>query len=146
MQPLEAAMNWIERRVEEDQVRGAIAWRDVARHIGTFALGSRSPTRSFDPRLGLHAARVLADEARLAQDDSMEARKLTNARAAIAGYTLGSAYAAHQEDRRGKLFVGYWADMTVFDKNPLEGAAEDLLEAQVLMTVIDGEIVWVADE
>lgn len=146
MQSFEATTNWIEMRVEEDQVRGAFAWRDVAQHIGTFALGSRSPVRSFDPRLGLHAARVLADKAPAVSDVSPEKHKLTNARAAIAGYTMGAAYAAHQEDRRGKLFVGYWADMTVFDTNPIEGAVDDLLNAQVLMTIIDGEIVWAADE
>ena len=146
MQPYEATANWIERRLPEDQVRGAVAWRDVASHIGTFALGSRSPVRSPDPRIGLQAARFL-DKQGIADDgDSVAKRELMAARAAVAGYTLGAAYAAHQEDRRGQLFEGFWADMTVFDRNPIEGPAETLLDAQVILTIIDGKVVWSADE
>ena len=145
MQPLESMTDWIERRVEQDQVRGALAWRDVAPNIGRFALGSRSPSRSPDPLVGLHAARVLAGQAPKHPDVSEEKRDLVNARAALAGYTAGAAYASHQEDRRGQLFEGFWADMTVFDKSPVEGELDELLQANVLMTIIGGEIVWTAD-
>lgn len=142
MQPVEARTGWIEKRLPADQVRGTLAWRDVAPDVGRIAFGSDFPRRTADPRLGLHAARELANQAGTDPSESAGISELVNARAALLGYTLGAAHAAHQDDRRGRLFQGYWADMTVFDRDPVEGTTDELLEANVTATIINGEVVW----
>ena len=66
-------------------------------------------------------------------------------REALAGFTSGAAHAVHQEDRRGRLQPGFFADLTVLDLDPLRSPPEDLLRTKVVMTVVNGEVVYLAD-
>jgi predicted amidohydrolase YtcJ len=62
---------------------------------------------------------------------------------ALGGMTSGPAFAATQEDRRGLLARGYGGDLTVLDVDLTQlgwGDAQRALEATVLMTVVNGEI------
>jgi predicted amidohydrolase YtcJ len=61
---------------------------------------------------------------------------------ALSAFTFGAAHAARQEQRRGRLCVGYAADLTVFDRDPLTCEPARLLDARVLLTIIDGEVVY----
>ena len=63
---------------------------------------------------------------------------------AIAGLTAGPAYSIKQEDRLGKLQIGYLANMTVFDKDFLHDDLEEVADARVVATIIDGEEVYKA--
>ena len=59
------------------------------------------------------------------------------------GFGSGAAFAATQEDRRGLLARGYGGDLTVLDVDLTQlglGDAKRALEATVLMTVVNGEI------
>ena len=59
----------------------------------------------------------------------------------LRAFTAGSAHAAFDEDRLGVLKVGMRADVTVVDRDLFQVEPLDLLEAKVLMTVVDGEVV-----
>ena len=61
---------------------------------------------------------------------------------AIAGLTAGPAYSVKQENHIGKLQIGYAANMSVFDKDFLYGDIEDIADAKVIATIIDGEEVY----
>ena len=61
---------------------------------------------------------------------------------ALEGFTSGAAWAAREEEVRGRLLPGYFADMTVLTVDPVYAPAEDLLSARVRMTVIEGEVVY----
>jgi predicted amidohydrolase YtcJ len=45
-----------------------------------------------------------------------------------------------QDDRRGRLLPGYAADLTVLDVDPLRGEARALLDARVLLTIVNGRV------
>lgn len=60
---------------------------------------------------------------------------------AIRSYTLESAYAEKMEQRKGSLTPGKLADLIVLSENILTAPPERLLEAQVLLTIFDGQIV-----
>lgn len=59
--------------------------------------------------------------------------------------TINAAYAIHSENEIGSLEAGKLADMVVLSDNPLEVAADDLKDIQVLMTMIDGKVEYCAD-
>jgi predicted amidohydrolase YtcJ len=63
-------------------------------------------------------------------------------RTALELYTVGSAYAAFMEEELGRIKVGYRADLTVLDGDPVGCEPAELLEMAVLMTVVDGKGVW----
>jgi hypothetical protein len=61
---------------------------------------------------------------------------------AIKAYTINAAYAAFEDDVRGSLRAGKLADVTIFDRNLLKIASEDILKAEVTHTIVDGKIVF----
>ena len=63
---------------------------------------------------------------------------------AIRMFTVEAAYASYEENERGTLGVGKYCDMVVLDKNLYEIDPDEIKDANVIMTVIDGEIVYEA--
>jgi predicted amidohydrolase YtcJ len=61
---------------------------------------------------------------------------------ALQAYTIDAAYASFEENIKGTLEVGKLADFTVIDQNLLKIDPEDIADAQVMMTVVGGEIVY----
>lgn len=143
MQPVHAIsdMPWAVDRLGKARSRGAYAWRALAPELGRLAFGSDFPVESPDPLAGLFAARMRSNPGD-APEKALPADQSLDGIAALAGFTSGAAYAAHQEERRGRLLPGYATDITVLTIDPVTCAAADLLAARVTMTVINGEIVW----
>ena len=63
---------------------------------------------------------------------------------AIAGFTMGSAYVNHLDDRTGSIEPGKLADLAVVDRNLFEHPVEEIGEASVLQTFVEGERVYEA--
>jgi len=61
---------------------------------------------------------------------------------AIKMYTIDAAYSVFDEDVRGSIKKGKLADITVFDKNLFEIDSKDILNMEVVMTIVDGKIVF----
>ena len=94
------------------------------------ALGSDASITDFDPLLGIHAA-VTAGHG---QGISVEE--------AVYAYTLGSAYAEFQEDVKGSIESGKLADFIMLSEDIFAIPAADTPKAKVLMTVVNGRIVY----
>ena len=57
-------------------------------------------------------------------------------------FTKWPAYAIFQEEDLGTIEVGKYADFSVFDKNILTIDNMDILDTKVVMTIINGEVVY----
>jgi len=64
---------------------------------------------------------------------------------ALALYTTGSAYAAGEEDRKGRLAAGMLADFVVLDADPLTVPPDSLADIGVRQTWVGARRVWAAD-
>jgi predicted amidohydrolase YtcJ len=62
----------------------------------------------------------------------------------IRGYTLDAAYQLHMEDELGSLTVGKKADLVVLDKNLFEVGSYEIHKVKVLMTMMNGNVVYEA--
>ncbi len=148
MQPTHAASDlaWLTARLGGERLRTAYAWRALAPQLGRIAFGSDFPVESPDPLKGLFAARTRLVDAEGAQVEfagrHVKADQCLDGARALAGYTSGAAFAAFQEDRRGRLAPGYFCDMTVITVDPTRCLTEELQTARVVMTVINGTVVW----
>ena len=61
---------------------------------------------------------------------------------ALAGYTSGSAWAAHQEGIKGTLEVGMLADVVVLDRDLFSMPSAELPNASVQATIVGGRLVY----
>jgi predicted amidohydrolase YtcJ len=60
----------------------------------------------------------------------------------IRGFTIDAAYQLHMEDEIGSLEVGKKADLVVLDKNLFDTDAYEIHNIEVVMTLMDGNIVY----
>jgi predicted amidohydrolase YtcJ len=59
---------------------------------------------------------------------------------ALLSYTLWNAFAAFEEQEKGSLTPGKYADLVVLSKDLLRCAPEEILRAQVLKTIVGGQV------
>ena len=64
---------------------------------------------------------------------------------ALASYTVNPAYAAFEEDVKGTLTVGKFADITILSQNILTVPDDEILNTEVIYTIIDGEVRYSRD-
>lgn len=62
----------------------------------------------------------------------------------IRGYTLDAAYQLHMENEIGSLSIGKKADLVVLDKNLFETQAYSIHKIRVMMTIMNGDVVYQA--
>jgi predicted amidohydrolase YtcJ len=65
---------------------------------------------------------------------------------ALDAFTIGSAYVNHHDNQTGSIEVGKLADIAVLDRNLFEIEDGKLGDAKVLLTLVEGEPVFVSDE
>ncbi|MCX6649603.1 MAG: amidohydrolase [Candidatus Bathyarchaeota archaeon] len=61
---------------------------------------------------------------------------------AIKCYTLNGAYASFDEDVKGSIEVGKLADVAVIDRDLTKSKPEDIRDAKVYMTIVNGKILY----
>ncbi len=62
--------------------------------------------------------------------------------AALAAFTIGSAYVNHDERDAGSIEAGKRADLVVLDRNLFAQPAEEIAQAEVDLTLVDGKAVY----
>ncbi len=145
MQPPHAVedMAWAEQRLGPERVRGAYAWRTLRGHGVRLILNSDLAGSDHDVFYGLHAAVTRRDRT-LAPDGGWYPEQALSPEEALRGYTSWPAWAAFAEESRGRIAPGMVADLTVLSLDPLKVGSSrpaDLLEGEVRMTLVGGEIV-----
>jgi predicted amidohydrolase YtcJ len=131
--------NW-SVRLGNDRCDRAFQIRSLRESGATIALGSDWPVARFDPREGMAAARLRRPPGhpeRGAYDD-----QALDGLAALEGYTTGAALTGGDGDRLGRLIPGYQADVTVMADDPVNVDGDELVSLPVLLTVVDGEVVF----
>lgn len=143
MVPLEATIDrpWVVARLGEERARGLAGWRALVPDLGRLAFGGDFPVERPDPLGSLYAARTRLHPGSNVHGPLEEGATLDGGRA-LAAFTSGAAYAAFQDDRRGRLLPGFACDVTVVSVDPTTCPADDLRRAKVLMTVVNGQIAW----
>lgn len=70
------------------------------------------------------------------------ARKKSQGKKALRMLTLDAAYAAFEEDIKGSIEAGKLADVVVLSQDIMKIDEEEILNTEVLMTILDGKIIY----
>jgi predicted amidohydrolase YtcJ len=109
------------------------------------AFGSDYPVYSMNPLLGIYTAVTRQTPAGTPAGGWYSQGRI-GVEAALRHYTSDAAYASFEEDVKGSLTVGKYADFVVLSHDILQLAPERLLDARVLLTVMDGRVTYRASE
>jgi predicted amidohydrolase YtcJ len=129
-------------RLGATRLAGAYAWKTFIDLGLPVPGGSDAPVERGDPRVEFYAAVARRDIRGKAGPDSLwhPEQKVTREQA-LKMFTVWPAYAAFEEDVRGTIEAGKWADLTIFDRDLMTVPEAEILTARPVMTVIAGEIV-----
>jgi len=144
MQPTHCTsdMRWAEARAGKERCKGAYAWRSFLDAGVPLAFGTDWAVEPLNPMGGLYAAVTRTDlETGQPEEGWFPEQRLTMMEA-VRAYTLGSAYADFREQELGSITVGKLADLVVLDKDIFTVSAREILSTSVVMTVVDGKIVY----
>ncbi|HEY6931141.1 MAG TPA: amidohydrolase family protein, partial [Thermoanaerobaculia bacterium] len=98
------------------------------------------PVESQSPLLGFYAAVTRQDLSGNPAGGWRPQERLSR-REALALFTTGAAYAAFEENRRGRIAAGYDADLTVLGKDPMAAPEREIPSIPVVLTITGGKIV-----
>ena len=125
------------KRIDE----GAYVWRKLLDTGAVLANGTDAPV---EPVSAIASFYSLVTRKTLKGDPPggyEPAQKLTR-QEALRAYTLDAAYAAFEEEIKGSLTPGKWADFVVLDQDIMTVDEADLLQTRVLRTVVGGKTVF----
>ncbi len=135
---------WAEERLGPERVHHAYAWRSLRQAGAHLTFNADNPGSDHDIFYGLHAGMTRRDKEREPEDGWYPEESLTPEET-VRAYTDWSAYATFREHLTGTVEPGRWADLTVLNVDPFVLGETDpgaLLAGAVILTVVDGEIVY----
>ena len=131
----------IDRLGETRIIEGAYVWQKLLKSGAKIVNGTDVPVEPINPLASFYAS-VARKTLEGTPEGGYEPDQRMTREEALRSYTLDAAYGAFMEDITGSIEVGKLADFTVFDKDIMQITEQEILETQVTMTVIDGNIVF----
>jgi len=143
MQPSHAIgdLKFAPDRLGSERLYGAYAWKSLLDTGAVIIGGSDAPVEVGTPQIEFYAAVARKDLEGFSTEDWYADEALSREQA-LALFTSAPAYAAFMEEDLGTIEVGKIADFTVFDRDLMTVPEADILQAETVMTVVHGEIVF----
>jgi len=134
----------INRLGEQRIVEGAYGWQRLLKSRAVVINGTDAPVEPVNP-IDCFYASVTRKTLKGVPPGGYEPGQQMTREQALRSYTLSAAFGAFEENLKGSIEPGKYADFTVFDQDIMTVPEDDLLKTKVLMTIVNGEVVY-ADE
>ncbi|MBN2357094.1 amidohydrolase [candidate division KSB1 bacterium] len=133
-------MRWIENRVGE---RASTTYRlnSFYQAGAAVAFGTDWTVEPIDPMLTLYAA-VTREYPQGGPEGGWQPQEKVTLEQALTGYTIGSAFAEHCEQVKGRLSPGFYADLVILSQDLFTTPPRQWLETKVDVTVVGGKVVF----
>ncbi len=140
VQPTHATsdMYWAEDRLGHKRMAGAYAYQTLLATSGIVALGTDFPVESVNPYYTFYAAVARKDLKGYPDAGFIPEQSLTREQA-LRGMTEWAAYAQFEENEKGRLLPGFFADFTVLSADLMTASEKDLPFIQAEMVYVSGE-------
>lgn len=134
-------MRWAPQLLGPDRYAEAYPWNSMLKHSPALAFGTDYPVERINPFRGLYAAVTREFETGGPNGGWVPEEKI-NLEDAIRAYTWGSAVAEFEEQRKGTLAPGKFADLIVLSQDLTRLPPWEILRTKVLLTIVGGKIVY----
>ena len=134
-------LNFAPDRLGPDRLGYAYPWQQLIDRGLMILAGSDAPVEVGDPRIEFYAA-VARKRLDGTSGPGWHPELAVSRESALKMLTLWPAHGAFQESLRGSIEVGKLADFTVFDRDLMAVEEQEILNAEVVMTVVGGKITY----
>lgn len=129
------------RNLGRDRWAEGFQWRNIARGGATLVHGSDWPVVTIDPLVGVYSAITREDLSGNPAGGWFPQQRLTLPEV-LAGYTRNAASVAFMEKKIGTLEPGKKADVVVLKHDLRKLPARDILNTEVVATILDGKVIY----
>ena len=141
IQPTHATsdMYWAEDRLGKERVNGAYAYKKLLNVNGRVALGTDFPVEYVSPFYTFYAA-VARQDLKQYPAEGFQIENGLSREETLKGMTIWAAYSNFEEDEKGSLEVGKFADFIILDKDIMTVSLDEIPNIKVNSTYVNGEL------
>ena len=132
---------WAGARIGPERSKGAYAWNTMRKDGVRLAFGTDYPVEAINPLRGIYAC-VTRELPEGGPAGGWEPQEKLPRDVCIYDYTVGSAYGEFEENRKGELKAGMFADIVVYPADIMKIAPRELMTTLVDMTITGGRVVY----
>ena len=132
---------WAGARIGPERSKGAYAWNTMREDGVRLAFGTDYPVEAINPLRGIYAC-VTRELPEGGPTGGWEPQEKLPRDVCIYDYTVGSAYGEFEENRKGELKAGMFADIVVYPANIMRIAPRELMATPVGVTITGGRVVY----
>jgi predicted amidohydrolase YtcJ len=147
VQPTHATsdMYWAEDRIGSERIKGAYAYKILLDKAGIIVLGTDFPVENVNPMYTFYAAVARKDLQNYPEGGYRKDEGLTREET-LKGMTIWAAYSNFEENEKGSIEVGKFADFTVLDRDIMTIPEDSIPKTKVVATFINGKKVYSSSE
>jgi predicted amidohydrolase YtcJ len=134
-------MNWAGNRLGEERLAGAYAYQTLLQQNGWLPNGTDFPVEHIEPLFTFFASVFRTDHNGMPTGGWRIKEGLTRQQA-LRSITIWPAKASFEEDEKGSLEPGKYADFVILDSDLMNASPREILNASIESTWIGGEKVF----
>ncbi|MDF2436921.1 MAG: amidohydrolase [Bacteroidota bacterium] len=143
VQPTHASsdMYWAEERIGKERMKNAYAYNDILKASGRIALGTDFPVENINPMYTFYAATARKDLKGF-PEGGFQIENALSRENTLRGMTIWGAYANYEDDKKGSIEKGKYADFVILDKDIMKCELDSVPKVRVISTYVNGELVY----
>jgi predicted amidohydrolase YtcJ len=143
MQPYHAIDDgrWAEKVLGPERIHSSYAWKSLLDAGATLAFGSDWAVAPLDAVMGIYAAVTRQTLDGKTPGGWIPEQRITVAQA-VHAYTVGSAFAEHQEKVKGSIEPGKLADLVMLSDDIFSIPPDQIQKTKVDLTIFDGRVIY----
>jgi predicted amidohydrolase YtcJ len=143
VQPTHATsdMYWLNDRIGPKRAKNAYAYKKLLEKSGIIAFGTDFPVEDISPIMTFYSEVVRKDISGY-PEDGFQIENALGRLDAILAMTISGAYANFEEDEKGSIEIGKFADFIILDNDLIESEESKIPYTNIVATFINGELVF----
>lgn len=133
---------WAIERLGEKRIKqGAYMWQALLKSGARIVNGTDAPVEPINPIPSFYAS-VTRKTLKGKPEGGYEAEQKMTRDQALRSYTIDAAYGAFEEHIKGSIEPGKLADFTIYTKDIMRVNENEILQTEVAMTILGGNVVY----
>lgn len=134
-------MPWAQDRVGEERIKGAYSYQTLLKQLDWLPNGTDFPVENIEPLFTFYSSVFRIDHKGWPEGGWQIDEGLTREQT-IRSMTTWAAKSSFEENEKGSLTAGMWADFIILDTDLMSASPKEVLDTKILSTWSAGEKVF----